>query len=58
MFKLYEKFNLNSVKSVTKLKEVKYEKGLTVNKKEMQKLECKHITRTEGIKKSSVLITP
>ena len=48
----------NGVKSVTKLKEVKYEKGLTVNKKEMQELEYKHITRTESIKKWSVLITP
>ena len=46
------------VKSVTKLKEVKYEKGLTINKKKMKNLEDKYITRTEGIKKWSVLITP
>ena len=45
-------------KSVTKLKEVKYEKGLTINKKEMKMLEDKYITRTDGIKKWSVLITP
>ena len=43
--------------SVTKLKEVKYEKGLTINKKEMKILEDKYITRTDGIKKWSVLIT-
>ena len=46
------------VKSITKLKEVKYEKGLTIDKKEMKKLEEKYLTRTEGIKKWSVLITP
>lgn len=46
------------VKSVTKLKEVKYEKGLTIDKKKMKNLEDKYITRTEGIKKWSVLITP
>ena len=46
------------VKSVTKLKEVKYEKGLTINKKKMKNLEDKNIARTEGIKKWSVLITP
>lgn len=45
-------------KSVTKLKEVKYEKGLTVDKKEMNKLEKKHIFRKNSIKKWSVLITP
>ncbi len=45
-------------KSVTKLKEVKYEKGLTINKKEMKKLEKDYITRTEGIQKWSVIITP
>ena len=39
------------VKSVTKLKEVKYEKGLTIDKKKMKNLEDKYITRTEGIKK-------
>lgn len=47
-----------NVKSVTKLKEVKYEKGLKVEKKEMQELENTYITRTDGIKKWSVLITP
>ena len=46
------------VKSVAKLKEVKYQKGLTIDKKEMRKLEDEYITRTEGIKKWSVLITP
>lgn len=46
------------VKSITKLKEVKYEKGLTIDKKEMKKLEEKYLARTEGIKKWSVLITP
>ncbi len=45
-------------KSVTKLKKTKYEKGLTVNKKEMKKLENDYITRTEYIKKWSVIITP
>ena len=45
-------------KSITKLKEVKYEKGLTVNKKDMKILENNHITRTDGIKKWSVIITP
>ena len=47
-----------NTKSVTKLKEVKYEKGLTINRKEMKMLEDKYITRTDGIKKWSVLITP
>ena len=47
-----------NTKSVTKLKEVKYEKGLTINKKKMKMLEDKYITRTDGIKKWSVLITP
>lgn len=47
-----------NTKSVTKLKNVKYEKGLKVEKIEMQKLEIKHITRIEGIKKWSVVITP
>lgn len=46
------------VKSVVKLKEVKYEKGLKVDKKEMFELENNYITRTDGIKKWSVLITP
>ena len=36
---------------VTKLKKVKYEKGLSVNKSEMSQLEQQHITRTECIKK-------
>lgn len=44
-------------KSVTKLKETKYEKGLTVNKKEMKELETNYITRTENIKKWSVIIS-
>lgn len=38
-----------NTKSVTKLKEVKYEKGLTINKKEMKMLEDKYITRTERV---------
>ena len=46
------------VKSITKLKEVVHKKGLTVDKKEMRKLEEQYIIRTEGIKKWSVLITP
>ncbi|HIT38257.1 MAG TPA: ISAzo13 family transposase, partial [Candidatus Onthousia faecipullorum] len=46
------------VKSVTKLKEVKYQKGLTIDKKEMKKLEDEYIIRTESIKKWSVIITP
>ncbi|MDE5553126.1 MAG: hypothetical protein K2I67_01115, partial [Malacoplasma sp.] len=45
-------------KSITKLKEVKYEKGLTVKKCEMKQLEKEYIVRTEGIEKWSVLITP
>ena len=44
------------VKSVTKLKEVKYEKGLTINKKKMKNLEDKYITRTEGIKNGVFLL--
>lgn len=40
-----------NVLSVTKLKKVKYEKGLSVNKSEMSQLEQQHITRTECIKK-------
>jgi len=44
--------------SVTKLKEVKYEKGLTVEKVEMKALENRYITRTQSIKKWSVLIIP
>lgn len=47
-----------NVRSVTKLKEVKYEKGLKVEKKEMQELENRYITRTDGIQKWSVIITP
>ena len=47
-----------NVKSVTKMKEVKFEKGLRVEKQEMKHLEENHIFRTEGIKKWSVLITP
>lgn len=46
------------IQSVTKLKEVKYEKGLTVGKTEMKRLEEQHIIRTKHIKKWSVLITP
>lgn len=46
------------MKSVTKLKEVKYEKGLTVEKEEMKKLEDKYIFRKDGIKKWSIIITP
>ena len=42
-----------SIKSITKLKEVKYQKGLTISKKEMKQLENKYITRTENIKKWS-----
>ncbi len=45
-------------KSVTKLKDVKYEKGMTVDKKEMKQLENQYITRQDHIKKWSVLITP
>lgn len=44
--------------SVTKLKTVKYEKGLTVNKKEMKELEEKHIIRNKDLKKWSILINP
>ena len=46
------------IKSVTKLKKTKYEKGLSVQKSEMKKLEEKHILRKEGIKKWSIIITP
>lgn len=45
------------MKSVTKLKEVKYEKGLTVDKKEMIELEFQHISRNEKLKKWSLVIT-
>ena len=45
-----------NTKSVTKLKEVKYEKGLTINKKEMKMLEDKYITRTDGIKNGVCLL--
>ena len=44
--------------SVTLLKTKKYEKGMKIEKNEMKVLEDKHIIRTEGIKKWSVLITP
>lgn len=47
-----------NVKSVVKLKQVKYEKGLKVDKKEMAKLENDYITRTDGIRKWGVLISP
>ncbi len=47
-----------NIKSVTRLKEVKYEKGLAVKKLEMMELESKHISRFEGIKKWGILITP
>ncbi len=43
--------------SVTKLKEVKYEKGLTVGKKKMTELENNYIHRADGSKKWSILIT-
>ncbi len=46
------------VTSVTKLKEVKYEKGLTLTNKEMKLLENNHIIRTKGIEKWSIIITP
>lgn len=46
------------IQSVTKLKEIKYEKGLTIAKKEMKMLEERHIIRTKHIKKWSVFITP
>ena len=45
-------------KSITKLKDVKYEKGMTVDKNEMKHLENQYIARQENIKKWSVLITP
>lgn len=44
--------------SVTSLKEVKYEKGLRIEKNEMKMLEDKHIYRKESIKKWSIIITP
>lgn len=44
--------------SITKLKEVKYDKGLTVDKKEMKELEFQHISRNETLKKWSIIITP
>ena len=47
-----------NVLSITKLKEVKYEKGLTVSKNEMKRLEAHHIFRAKHIKKWSVIITP
>lgn len=46
------------VKSVTKLKEVKYEKGITLSNREMKELEKNHIKRTTGLEKWSILITP
>ena len=46
------------IHSVTLLKIKKYEKGMKIQKNEMKILEDKHIIRTEGIKKWSVLITP
>jgi len=45
-------------KSITKLKERKYDKGMKVEKREMLELEKNHITRNERLKKWSVLITP
>lgn len=44
--------------SVTKIKEVKYPKGIKVVKKEMEKLEKKHITREKLIRKWYALIKP
>ncbi len=44
--------------SVTKLKTVKYEKGLKIEKHEMEELEQRHISRNEMLKKWSVVITP
>ena len=38
--------------------EKKYEKGITIEKKEINKLEKKHIYREEGIEKWSLIITP
>lgn len=46
------------ITSVTKLKEVKYEKGLTLTNKEMKLLENNHIIRTKGLEKWSIIITP
>ena len=58
MFEIYGESNMKGVKSVTKLKKVKYEKGLTLTNDEMKKLEKNHIIRTDGLKKWSILITP
>lgn len=46
------------IPSVTKLKEVKYEKGLIIDKKEMKELEKYYITRNPKLKKWSILISP
>lgn len=46
------------IKSVTKLKKVKYDKGLSVDKKEMKELEFQYISRNEALKKWSIIITP
>ena len=48
----------NTNKSVTKLKEVKYEKGMKVDKQEMKELENNYITRNDELKKWSLLIRP
>jgi transposase len=48
----------NNVNSITKICEVKYEKGLKIEKKEMNQLEEKHIFREEGLEKWSIVITP
>lgn len=44
-------------KSITKLKEGKYDKGMKVDKNEMLELEKNYITRNEKLKKWSVLIS-
>lgn len=56
--KFMENLTWKGVKSVTKLKKVKYEKGLTLTNDEMKELEKNHIIRTDGLKKWSILITP
>lgn len=45
-------------KSITTLKKVKYEKGMTINKKDMLQIEKQHISRKFGIEKWSVFIIP
>lgn len=45
-------------KSFAKIEEVKYHKGLKVNKKDMKILENKHISRSSKLKKWSIIITP